>query len=194
MKFSRLTHLAAIAALVFGMTFVAQAQNDNSKMSSSSKASLDPADKSFMEKAAQGGKAEVELGQLAVQKGQSDDVKKFGQRMVDDHTKANQELQSIASQKGVTLPDKLDAKDQATKDRLSKLSGEQFDAAYINDMVRDHRKDVAEFQHESKAAKDPDLKKFVQKTTPTLEDHLKQAQQIAPKERREAKAQKTGGK
>ena len=137
------------------------------------------ADHKFMAKAAQGGMAEVELGQLAEQNGQSSEVKAFGKRMVDDHSKANDQLKQLASQKGVTLPTTLDAKDQATKDRLSRLHGEAFDKAYMHDMVTDHKKDVAEFKHESMAAHDPDVKNFAQQTVPTLESHLQEAEKIS---------------
>ena len=137
-------------------------------------------DRQFMDKAAQGGMAEVELGQLAQQNGQSTEVKEFGKRMVDDHTKANDQLKQLASQKGVSLPTSLDAKDQATRERLSKLHGAEFDKAYMRDMVTDHKKDVAEFKHESMSAKDPDLKNFAAQTLPTLESHLQQAEKVAP--------------
>jgi putative membrane protein len=144
---------------------------------------MSPVDKKFMTKAAAGGMAEVEMGQLAIQKAASDDVKKFGQRMVDDHSKANDQLKQLAGSKGVELPSKLDAQDQATKSRLSKLSGEQFDRAYMQDMVKDHTKDVLEFQHEIKVAKDPDVKNFAAQTLPTLQEHLSQAKTIAPKQK-----------
>jgi putative membrane protein len=137
------------------------------------------ADHKFMAKAAQGGMAEVELGQLAEQNAQSSEVKSFGKRMVDDHSKANDQLKQLASQKGVALPTTLDAKDQAQKDRLSKLHGEAFDKAYMHDMVMDHKKDVAEFKHEATSAHDPDLKNFAQQTVPTLESHLQEAEKIA---------------
>jgi putative membrane protein len=139
------------------------------------------ADRKFMDKAAQGGMAEVELGQLAQQNGQSQEVKDFGKRMVDDHTKANDQLKQLAQQKGVALPTSLDAQDQATKDRLSKLQGAAFDKAYMKDMVTDHKKDVAEFKHESTAAHDPELKNWAGQTLPTLESHLQEAEKIAPK-------------
>jgi putative membrane protein len=138
------------------------------------------ADKKFMRDAAQGGMAEVELGKLATEKASSDDVKRFGQRMVDDHSKANDELKQIASSEGVTLPDTLNAKDKALKVRLSKLSGENFDRAYMESMVKDHKKDVADFQKESASGSDPQVKQFASKTLPTLQDHLQQAQSIAP--------------
>ena len=153
---------------------------------------LDAMDRHFIRKAGQGGLAEVELGKLATEKGQSEEVKKFGQRMVDDHSKANDQLKQLAESKGVTLPTQLDAKDEATKKRLEKLSGEKFDRAYMNDMVQDHTKDVSEFKKESTTAKDPDVKSFASQTLPTLQDHLKEARSIAPKERKEAAATKGG--
>jgi putative membrane protein len=147
----------------------------------SSNGKLAPADRQFIKKAAEGGLAEVQLGQLATEKADSPDVKQFGQRMVDDHGKANDQLKQVASNKGVTVPDKLNPKDAATKARLEKLSGKAFDRAYMRDMVTDHTKDVSEFRTESKTAKDPDVKSFASQTLPTLEDHLKQAKSIAPK-------------
>jgi putative membrane protein len=149
---------------------------------------LSAMDKHFIRKAAEGGLAEVELGKLATQKASSDEVKKFGQRMVDDHSKANDQLKQLAQQKGVDLPTQPDAKDKATKSRLEKLSGEQFDKAYMQDMVKDHTKDVSEFKKESTSAKDPDVKNFASQTLPTLQDHLKEAKSIAPKENKQASA------
>src|SRR5947199_10744429 len=102
-------------------------------------------DKTFVKKAAEGGLAEVELVQLAAQKATSDDVKKFGQRMVDDHSKANDELKSIAGNKNITTPQDVDAKHKALMDRLSKLSGPAFDRASMSEMVKDAQKDVNDF-------------------------------------------------
>jgi putative membrane protein len=147
-------------------------------------------DRHFVKKAVQGGMAEVELGKLATEKGQSDQVKKFAQRMVDDHSKANEQLKQLAGSKGIPLPKDLDAKDKAAKKRLSKLGGEQFDRAYMSDMVADHTQDVSEFQQESTTAKDTDIKNFAAQTLPTLEDHLKEARSIAPKEQKIAAMQK----
>lgn len=137
-------------------------------------------DKKFMRETAEGGLAEVELGKLATEKASSPEVKKFGQRMVDDHSKANEELKQVASSKGVDLPDKLTGKDKLLKERLSKLSGPQFDRAYMENMVKDHKKDVADFNRESASAKDSEVKQFASKTLPTLKDHLKAAEAIAP--------------
>lgn len=170
------------------LVIASPAQSGNSSQGSgmnagkTATASLSPVDKKFITKAAAGGMAEVELGRLATQKAASDDVKKFGQRMVDDHSKANDQLKVLAGSKGIDLPGKLDAKEQATKDRLSRLSGEQFDRAYIQDMVKDHTKDVVEFRHESSVAKDPEVKNFAAQTLPTLQAHLSQAKGIAPKQ------------
>jgi putative membrane protein len=171
-------------ATVAGLLTLAAAQQDMNSMgvgSSGNSAKPGMSDQKFMKEAAQGGMAEVELGRLAQQKASSDDVKKFGQRMVDDHSKANDKLKELANAKGVNLPQSLNAKDQATKDRLSKLSGEQFDKAYMTDMLKDHKKDISAFQSESNMGHDVDVKNFATQTLPTLRDHLKDAQGIAPK-------------
>lgn len=181
----RVTLPVVLAAFSVGMVTVAAQQSSNDKMTSdssgTSSAKLAPTDRQFIKKAAEGGLAEVEFGKLASEKAESSDVKQFGQRMVDDHTKANDQLKQVASEKGVTVPDKLSAKDAATKARLEKLSGKAFDRAYMRDMVTDHTKDVSEFRMESKNAKDPDVKNFASQTLPTLKDHLKEAKSIAPK-------------
>jgi putative membrane protein len=139
---------------------------------------MKPAERKFVMDAAEGGMAEVELGKLAKDKGSSEGVKQFGQRMVDDHGKANDELKKIASSKSITLPDAPAAKHKATMDRLSKLSGADFDRAYIKEMVKDHEQDVKEFQHESQSGSDSDIKEFAAKTLPTLQDHLKQIKEL----------------
>src|SRR5262249_51363821 len=133
-------------------------------------------DHTFVMDAAKGGMAEVELGRLATQKASRDEVKKFGQRMVDDHGKANDELKSLAQTKNITLPANVGKKDKALEGRLSKLSGSAFDKAYMQAMVADHRKDVNEFRRESQTGQDTDVKSWAAKTLPTLEDHLKMAQ------------------
>jgi putative membrane protein len=139
---------------------------------------LSAGDQMFVKKAAQGGMAEVQLGQLATQKASSQDVKQFGQRMVDDHSKGNEQLKQLAESKGVHLPQKLSAKDRETMDSLSKLSGKQFDKAYMADMVKDHREDIAEFHHESASGSDTQVKEFAKGALPMLDSHLKQAEKI----------------
>jgi len=137
---------------------------------------MKPADNTFVTKAAEGGMAEVELGNLAVQKATNEKVKSFGQKMVDDHTKANNDLKSAVAGKGITLPGAIDSKSEVQKQRLSNLSGAAFDRAYMEDMVRDHKEDVSEFQKESHSGTDPDVKAFASKTLPTLQEHLKLAE------------------
>ena len=139
------------------------------------KSSIAAADRKFVQKAAQGGIAEVQLGQLAAQHAQSEEVKQFGQRMAGDHSAANNKLQQLASQKGITVPTDMEASSRREYDKLQKLSGAQFDREYMSAMVSDHNKDVKEFRSEAKTAKDPDIKAFASSTLPTLEDHLKAA-------------------
>jgi putative membrane protein len=201
----RATALAAAMAGTLALGALAQTNNPSAKEtkagkqnrasttnSDTSASQLDAADRTFVNKAAEGGLAEVEFGKLATEKASSNEVKKFGQRMVDDHRKANDQLKQVAGKVGVTLPDRLSPKDQATRDRLSKLSGEQFDSAYMRDMVKDHTKDVAEFRRESQNAKNDDVKNFASQTLPTLQDHLQHAKSIVPKENREARNDSKG--
>lgn len=138
-------------------------------------------DQSFEKAAAIGGMEEVELGNLAKQKASSSDVKQFGDRMVTDHSKANDQLKQVAQQKNIQLPTSLDAKHQAVVDRLSKLSGDSFDKAYMREMLTDHKKDMAAFRRESASGKDSDVKQFASNTLPTLEEHMKLAHDTASK-------------
>jgi putative membrane protein len=138
-------------------------------------------DMRFAMEAAVGGMEEVQLGQLAVQKGASDEVRQFGQHMVDDHTKANEDLMQVASGKSWTLPTALDAKHQADVQKLSAMSGEAFDREYVKMMVKDHKKDVSEFQKESMHGADTDVKGFATRTLPTLQEHLQMIQRIDAK-------------
>jgi putative membrane protein len=135
-------------------------------------------DHNFIMDAAMGGLMEVELGRIAAEKGMSDAVKQFGQRMVDDHSKANTELMSLASSKGMTLPTELDAKHREQVTKFSAMSGAELDREYTKMMVSDHRKDVSEFEKESTRATDPDLKAFATKTLPTLQEHLRMAEAL----------------
>jgi putative membrane protein len=163
-----------IAMVVAASAASAQATNPSTSTTSSmqSAAKLSPADKTFVQKAAIGGLAEVEMGKLAQQKAGSDQVKQFGTRMVDDHSKANDELKQVASSKGIALPSDLDAKHKGKLAKLETLSGTQFDRAYMDDMVADHKEDVSEFQKQSKSGSDADIKGFASRTLPTLQEHL----------------------
>ena len=133
---------------------------------------LAQADKGFILAAAQGGMTEVKLGELAAQKGMRDDVKEFGQMMVKDHTAINDNLKSLAAQKGVTLPDSLDAKHQGMVDKMAALTGPAFDDAYIADMIKAHKNDAKAFKAESAATQDADIKSFLDKSIPVVDGHL----------------------
>jgi len=135
-------------------------------------------DPQFAVKAAQSSYAEVELGRLAAQKGQSETVRAFGQRMATDHAKAKQKLERIAAQENIRLPEDLDKGAKQNYEKLSKLSGPAVDRAYAQHMVKDHKKDVAEFQKEAAAGKNETIRAFAVDTLPTLQDHLKQAREI----------------
>ena len=159
-------------------------KEDRENKQSGAKADID---KNFLREAAEGGVAEVQLGQLAVEKASDPQVKQFGQRMQDDHGRANEELKSLARPKGVQMPTSLSSKHQALKDKLSGLSGRQFDQQYMQAMVADHQHDVSEFQKAADGAQDEEVKKFAAKTMAVLQEHLKQSQQILGKLRSTSK-------
>ncbi len=142
-------------------------------------------DTDFAKTAAEGGFAEVRFGELAEDKATNKDVKELAQRLVTDHTKADDSLTTAASKDSITIPSQLNAKDQATYVRLSQLSGTTFDRDYARDMVRDHEADIAMFRHEANDGKDASIKSFAAQTLPTLEDHLKLAREalesVSPK-------------
>lgn len=150
---------------------------------SAARTPLAKSDQEFMTKAAQGGMLEVALGQEVIGKASSADVKSFGQRMIDDHGKADDELKTIATNKGVTLPVKLDDDHQKTLDDMAKLSGAKLDKAYTKDMVSDHEEDVNEFRDAANDIKDPELRAWAQKTLPTLESHLATIKDIQAKQK-----------
>lgn len=135
-------------------------------------------DEAFLKKAAQSGMIEVRLGELAKTKAMQPGVKDFGAMMAADHGKANAELKSLAESKKVELPTQLDSKHQATVERLEKLPGAEFDKAYVDEMVKDHKMDVKEFEEASKDAKDADVKAFAEKTLPTLRSHLEKVEAL----------------
>ncbi len=139
-------------------------------------------DKQFVRKALEGGMAEVQLGQLALQKSNNADVKQFAQRMVDDHTKLGDQLKPIAEQMNVKIPTGPSAKDKATMVKLQALNGDAFDQAYIKDMVKDHEKDQKDFKHESQTAANPDLKQAATQGEQVVSEHLQMIKQIAQKD------------
>jgi putative membrane protein len=129
-------------------------------------------DKKFLKDSALGGMTEVELGKLAAQKASNDAVKQFGQHMVDDHSKANDQLKQVASKSNIEVPAALDSKHQSRVDKLAKLSGPAFDKAYVKDQVKDHERDVDDFKSEAQNGSDANVKQFAMETLPTLQQHL----------------------
>ena len=105
-------------------------------------------------------------------------MRHFGERMVADHGKANNELIRLASQRGTVLPAELSHGERSDFERLQKASGRDFDKAYAADMVRDHEKEAKEFQKAAKELNDPELRSFAQKTLTTIEEHLRMAREM----------------
>lgn len=168
--------LAVAAGLFLTATVAAEDKKDAPK--DTKKDDKPFTDAEFVKKAASGGMMELELGKLAVAQGKSDGVKKFGQMMVDDHSKANEELKTVAKKANMEVPAKMMEEHQKHVDHFKALKGEEFDKAYAKHMVEDHEKDVAEFTKASKEAKDAGVKEFASKTLPTLQKHLDEAKKL----------------
>jgi len=137
---------------------------------------LSLSDRNFVQNAAQGGKAEVELGRMAQERAAHSQVKAFGERMLVDHGKANAKLLQLVSSKGVPLPAQPSHSHAMDAARLGKLSGIEFDMAYMKHMIDDDKKDVAAFEKAAQSAQDAEVKAFAMRTLPTLRAHLLQAQ------------------
>jgi putative membrane protein len=167
---------ATTKALIVGIALLLPASFALAASSSDRGGKLPKADADFIKDAAQGGMMEVELGKIAADKASNSQVKDFGKRMQQDHSKANDELKKLASDKGVQLSATLDKKHQSKVDKLAKLSGAEFDRKYIDAMVDDHKDDVKKFQKEADKGKDADIQKWASKTLPTLKEHLQLAQ------------------
>jgi putative membrane protein len=140
--------------------------------------SLSDADREFIKKAAIGGLAEVEFGTLATQRAARPAVRDFGAKMVKDHGAMNAELATLAKSKGVEVPTTLDAEHQAVRDRLMALQGHDFDRAYMQEMVKDHTQDVAEFEKASQTASDAELRGWADAKLPMLREHLALARDV----------------
>jgi putative membrane protein len=136
-------------------------------------------DKMFVKKALQGGMAEVQLGQLTLQKSSNDQVKQFAQHMIDDHTKLGEQMKPVAQQVGVSEPNGVSKKDKATMAKLEALSGPAYDEAYIRDMVKDHKQDLSDFQTEASSGQDQTVKDAANQGSKVIAQHLQMIQQIA---------------
>ena len=182
---------AMVAAGAAGASAARGGQNSNSGMSTaqgnmngggSGMMMLSSGDRKFMMTAAQGGMAEVEMARVALERASSEEVKAYAQRMIDDHTKANEELMGIAQAKGVTLPAGPDAKHMAMLTKMRALSGAAFDREYVMMAGRkDHEKMEKLFRDESTKGKDADVKAFAAKTLPVVREHLSMARMLNDK-------------
>jgi putative membrane protein len=143
------------------------------KTEKSTPAPLNDKDKDFMQTAAKDGMMEVEMGKMGQKQAKNAEVKKFATRMVTDHSKANAQLKALAKKKGVTL--------DTAAPKEHKIDDANFDKDYMDQMVKDHEKDVAAFEEEAKDGSDPDVKAWANKTLPTLKKHLELAKQIQGK-------------
>jgi putative membrane protein len=159
---------AAACAVFIGLTLSASAAERHGKSAS--------ADQHFLTEAIQGDLAEVNMGKLAQQKGQSDRVKQFGQMLEQDHSEHLQKAQQIASQSGLQAPSEPTAMQQSTYQKLNSMPADKFDAAFARDMVRDHEKDIGKYRKEANSGSD--LADFAKQTVPVLEKHLQSAEAL----------------
>lgn len=167
---SRLQVIAVMGAVTMCGVQMAIAQNTLNPSSS---------DKKFMRAALEGGNAEVDLGKLAAQKGRSEDVKEFGKKMVDDHTKLEEEMRTVADKEGIRVRSGTMGKDKGLEKKLKSLSGESFDKSYIAAMVKDHREDLSAFKREANAGNDTAIKDEARQGTRVIEQHLRLAEEMA---------------
>ena len=196
-----MVRLVKVSVLMIAVAFIfpadfALAASDSTKAGESrkeSKGKLPSGEERFMKEAASGGLMEVELGKIAAEKGSHQRVKEFGKRMQADHGKANEQLKKIASSKGVDLPTQPSGEHKSTMDKLTKLSGAEFDREYMEAMVDDHKEDIEKFQTQADKGKDPDLKKFASDTLPVLKKHLELAQSTQKQVKSEAKGETKSG-
>src|SRR5215469_13463710 len=168
MKFTFL-HSMALLLVLSTVSAIAQTKDNPGQLSSK--------DFKFAREAIQGGAMEVTLGQIATQSGQDPAVRQFGTKMVQDHTAANQQLVQILSQKGATISDMPTWMDKKVISHLQGLKGTDFDMAYMKRMVSDHKDTIKLFQKQVESGDDADVKNFASKTLPTLEEHLRLAQE-----------------
>ena len=176
MKFTQTLKLDIALAVASQLASWTMAAEHHSKTQGQSTSNLSKKEVNFINDAAEGGLMEVRMGELAQQKGQSADVKSLGQRLVTDHQKANDELKQLASNKGVSVPSQLPPKHEKMIEKLSSAS--DFDKEFKTMTVKDHKKDIKEFERLSKSAEDADLKSWATKTLPTLQEHLRLAEQL----------------
>jgi putative membrane protein len=183
MRIARILPLLLAAALCCVVSTQLRAADDESKPKDNDQGKgLADADKQFVMEAAEGGRAEVQLGKLAQKQSENADVKKFGEMMVTDHTAFNKELNKIAKSKGIdTKPTKSGGQHEQMFLHLKTLKGAEFDKAYMSDMIKDHQEDIEKFQQEAQDGSDADVKAYASKTLDTLKKHLEKAKEVGAK-------------
>jgi putative membrane protein len=175
----RVLNVLALLALAAVCVWAAPGAVADDKPGASGDKFKNISDADFAREASAGGLAEVNLGRIGVQRAVNPEVRKFAQRMVDGHGKANQELITLANKKGMTLARAMDQEHQQLADRLMKMSGEEFDRTFMKHMLKDHKDAVALFEAEANKTQDADLKQFASRTLPTLREHLRMARELA---------------
>ncbi|WP_437913097.1 DUF4142 domain-containing protein [Sorangium sp. So ce302] len=170
-----------MAAASLPVSTAAEGQRPAGEQARANQIKLNESDREFVEEAGQGGLLEVRLGQLAQQRAASPDVKRFAQRMIDDHSAMNKRLAALAQQKGVPVPQELSQEQREEVDELSRKTGAEFDRKYMSEMVDDHEDDVEEFKEATKEAKDADVRRFAATGLPLLREHLAMARQVYDK-------------
>jgi putative membrane protein len=161
-----------VMVLTIGSTLAAQQSSSDQNM---------PTDKAFITKAAEINLGEVELGRMAEQKGNNQAVKDFGQRMIEDHTNAESQLQQLAKQEGVMLPGQPGAAAVSLHQQLSSVSGAQFDAMYIDHMLAGHKGAITVFENEIEHGQNPAIRAFAESVLPVIQDHVRIAEDVAGK-------------
>ena len=189
------TAIALSLAAALSLAGTAYAQTSAQGQSSGSQAGtqagkVDRDTQKFFEQAAVGGMAEVQTGKLAAEKATNPEVKKFGEMMVQDHTKSNEEMMQLATKLGVTPPAELDREHKRMQEKLTKASGAEFDREYIAGQVKDHKKMIDLHEKQAKDGKNPEVKQHAEKMLPSLREHLKMAQDIE----KQLKSDKGAGK
>ena len=170
-----------------GRTAPGQTPGMNGPMDTSVQSKVD--DKKFARDAALDGMIAVQLGKLAAEKASRDDVKQFGQKLVEERTKVTDQLKEVAGQENVPIPDALDSKHQSRIDKLSKLSGEEFDKAFVKELLRDNDADVRDFNAEAQNGSNAKIKTFASNMLPTLQQQLESVKSLNKAEKNMAKSQ-----
>jgi len=176
--------LALITVIAIGASAaLLQAQDDPTPKSPAANAALptDPAaqDAMFITNAAMANLTEIEITKLGTQKAENSDLKTLSEHLRKDHAAANEKLQPIAQKKGLTFPESLDSRHQQAVDKLSQLSGAEFDKALATDLLRSHARSVAMYQRELRITQDADIKEYVSSTLPVIKQHLQSIQKAA---------------